>query len=189
MGEEQAVSCEWRQRSPNGLTPLLSGLGVPRAKPLSQSRTIVRFLARKYGMDGETELDYFRADCLFETAKDLGGKTDEIVGASADATAGAKGPAATAASIAAMLEGMPDPADHKAPLNFGQLELLQVLLECEETAAGCVKALSPALDAFRAAGAARPRIASYLSSPLRFPRFAAGYKYAAGPVKRSSFAL
>ena len=49
MGEEQALSCEWRKRSPNGLTPVLSGLGVPRAKPLSQSATVIRFLAERYG--------------------------------------------------------------------------------------------------------------------------------------------
>ena len=188
MGEEQALSCEWRKRSPNGLTPTLSGLGVPRAQPLAQSATIVRFLGRRLGMAGETELDGLRADVLFETAKDLKSKKGEIIGTAADATAGAKGPASTAERIMAMLGEMADPADEDAALNFGQIELLNLLFECDEAAPGCVKSLSPQLDAFRAAGAARPRIARYLSSPLRFPRFDAGYKYTSGPVKRSAFA-
>eukprot|EP00966_Prymnesium_polylepis_P109121 2525156-Prymnesium_polylepis.2 len=37
MGEGQDVSLEWRTRSPNGLMPMLSGLSVPRAAPISQS--------------------------------------------------------------------------------------------------------------------------------------------------------
>lgn len=187
MGEEQAVSCEWRKRSPNGLCPVLSGLGVPRATPLSQSSAIVRFLASRYGLAGATELDALRADVLFETAKDLKGKKAEIVGTADSVTSGAKGPSDTAANIVAMLATMPDPADDAAALNYGQLELLQLLLECDEGAPGCVKALSPALDAFRAAGAARPRIAAYLASPMRFPAIVPGYKYKAGPVKRAAF--
>lgn len=190
MGEAQALSCEWRKRSPNGLTPMLSGLGVPRARPLSQSGTVCRFLAQKYGMAGKTALDGFRADVLYQTAKDLGGKRAEIVGsAEGGMTAGAKGPKVTASNVAAMLEEMPSPADSDAALNYGQMELLNLLIGCEEEAAGCVKALSPTLDAFRAAGAARPRIAAYLSSPLRFPDIVPGYRYKHGPVKRSSFAL
>lgn len=189
MGEEQAVSCEWRNRSPNGLTPVLSGLGVPRAKPLSQSSTIIRFLGKKMGMAGETELEGYYADVLFETAKDLKGKKLEIIGDTEEETNGAKGPASTAQKIALMLESMPDPKDEGAALNFGQIELLNLLLECEESKAGCVAALSPALESFRAAAAQRPRIAKYLASPLRFPAIVPGYKYAAGPVKRSAFAL
>jgi hypothetical protein len=80
VGEDQAVACEWRKRSPNGLTPLLSGCGVPRATPLSQSRSIVRYLAARLGMAGATELAAMRADVLYETAKDLGAKTAEIIG-------------------------------------------------------------------------------------------------------------
>ena len=42
----------------------------------------------------------------------------------------------------------------------------------------------------RAAGAARPRIAKYLASPMRFPqiRGPGDYVYASGPLKRSAFA-
>jgi len=189
MGEAQSVSCEWRKRSPNGLTPVISGLGVPRCKPLSQSGTTIRFIAAKFGMQGETELEALRADCLYNTAKDLGGKRSEIESAKPDdMTSGAKGPAATAVKIAAMLEDMADPKDDDAALNYGQVELLKLLIDCEEAAAGCVKALSPALDAFRAAGACRPRIASYLSSPMRFPVVDSKYRYAS-PMKRSAFAL
>mmetsp|Transcript_33876 Transcript_33876/g.55962 ORF Transcript_33876/g.55962 Transcript_33876/m.55962 type:complete len:287 (+) Transcript_33876:29-889(+) len=190
MGEVDAVSCEWRKRSPNGLTPLMSGLGVPRAKPLSQSSTIIRFLAQRYGMAGDSDLEGFRADNLFETAKDLKGKKDEIKGFADSTTSGAKGPIETAERIAAMLEEMPDPADDTVALNYAQLELLNTLIECDEDAPGCVKELSPTLDAFRAAGVARPRIANYLSSPLRFPPHCGpNYKYTNGPVVRSSFTL
>ena len=101
MGEEQAVSCEWRKRSPNGLTPMLSGCGVPRAAPISQSRTIVRFLGSRLGMAGEDELAGLRADTLYETAKDLAGKSEEVLaGESSD---GAKGARATAASTCARI--------------------------------------------------------------------------------------
>jgi len=145
-------------------------------------------------MAGESELDGARADCLYQTVKDLGAKKSEIIGSGreqvADApTEGAKGPSVTAANIGSMLEAMPDPSDAAAALNYGQIELLNLLLDLEEQAAGCVKALSPALDAFRAAGAARPRIAKYLASPLRFPAIVPGYRYKAGPVKRASFKL
>jgi hypothetical protein len=88
-----------------------------------------------------------------------------------------------------MLAEMPDPADDGAALNFGQIELLQLLLECEEQKPGCVEAHSPALDAFRAAAAARPRIAAYLTSPMRFPRVSRDYKYISGPIKRAAFAM
>ena len=76
-----------------------------------------------------------------------------------------------------------------AALNYGQIELLNLLMDCEEQAPGCVTALSPTLDRYRAAGAARPRIKQYLASPLRFPRNIAGYKYASGPIKRSALVL
>ena len=166
MGEEQAVACEWRKRSPNGLTPMLSGIGVPRAQPLSQSGTIVRYLAQRYGMAGDSELEGARVDCLYQTVKDLSSKKSEITGKAEEKTEGSKGPVATAASISAMLEAMADPADAEAALNYGQIELLNVLIDCEEQAEGCVKALSPQLETFLKAGVARPRMAKYLSSAL-----------------------
>ena len=89
-----------------------------------------------------------------------------------------------------MLEEMPDIADDTAALNYGQIELLNLLMDCEEQAPGCVAALSPTLDGFRSAGAARPRIKRYLASPLRFPRNTPGdYTYVSGPIKRSALAL
>ena len=188
MSEDQSISCEWRKRSPNGLAPMMSGLGVPRAKPISQSGTIVRFLAHRYGMAGADALEAARADVLFETSKDLKSKGSEIVSGELS-TSGAKGAQATAAKIAAMLDDMPDAADDAAALNYGQIELLTFLIGCDEMASGCVKALSPALDAFRASGAARPRIAKYLKSPLRLPAMTPDYKYKAGPVKRADLAM
>ena len=62
-------------------------------------------------------------------------------------------------------------------------------VSAQAEAPGCVAALSPTLDRYRAAGAARPRIKQYLASPLRFPRNIAGYKYASGPIKRSALVL
>ena len=87
-----------------------------------------------------------------------------------------------------MLEWMPDAADEDAALNYGQMELLCTLLECDEATPGCVKQLHPALETFRAAAALRPRIAHYLASPMRFPPIKPGYQYAKGPVKRAAFA-
>ena len=69
--------------------------------------------------------------------------------------------------------------------------LLKSLLDFEEAAPGCVKKLCPALDMFLQAAIARPRIAAYLTSPMRFPTIAGAgdYKYVDGPVKRSAFAI
>lgn len=195
MGEDQSLCCEWRKRSPNGLTPVLSGLGVPRSSPMSQSASTIRFLAIRYGMAGTTEMDKLRVDNLFETVKDLGGKKGEITGQSETVTSGAKGPTLTAVNIERMLADMPDPSDDNAALNYGQMELLNLLLACEEISAGCVTKLSPYLDAFRVKAASRPRIAAYLASPMRFPPINADrgkldspYAYSGGPVKRSVFA-
>ena len=71
----------------------------------------------------------------------------------------------------------------------GCAELLKALLDIDAAAPGCLTAFSPALETFRTAGAARPRIAAYLRSPLRFPDIVPGYQYKAGPVKRSAFAM
>ena len=45
------------------------GLGIPRATPVSQSGTILRFLAGQFGMAGQTPLEVVACDNLFETAK------------------------------------------------------------------------------------------------------------------------
>jgi hypothetical protein len=268
MGEPQHVACEWRQRSPNGLCPMLSGLGVPRASPISQSGTIVRFLSRRYGLAGRTELDGLRADVLYETAKDLAKCEDEIreMARGCVLDSGAKGPAALAGRIEKQLEIMPSPSDGAAALNFGQIEvggtrrpitfampslactdathpspptsptphpppslteteyfftrrpacpmphapcpihanaraqLFTLLVRLDEYQPGLVGQLSPKLEAFRAAAAARPRIAAYLSSALRFPPTCAelgkrpgpggwDYGYAEGRKQRATFAL
>lgn len=195
MGEDQSLCIEWRKRSPNGLAPVLSGLGVPRANPISQSSATVRFLASRYGMAGATELDRARVDTFFETVKDLAGKKGEITGQTPTMTNGAKGPVMTAGNIERMLADMPDPSDDDAALNYGQIELLKVLLGCEEVSVGCVAKLSAPLDAFRVKAASRPRIAAYLASPMRLPainsdkgKTEAPYSYNGGPVKRSCFA-
>ena len=194
MGENQNIACEWRKRSPNGLTPMLSGLGIPRDRPICQSGTIVRYLANRYGMAGESEDDQVRADMLYQTVKDLSAKKSEIMARAENhleefTTAGAKGPVMTAENIVAMLEEMPDVSDPDAALNYGQMELLNLLLGIEEDAPGSVRSLSEALDDFRAAAEARPRIANYLKSPMRFPAITPSYRYKKGAVKRSALAL
>lgn len=170
-GETQANSLEWRTRSPNGLLPMMSGLGVPRSAPLSESSTIIRFLARKYGMAGKDELEAARIDTLFETAKDLASKKALITDDNADAEGMSEGklPTTLAKRVEEMLDDMGPAKDDSAVFNYGQIQLLQFLLSCDEATPGCVAKLSPALEEFRKAAAARPRIAAFLASPLHFP--------------------
>merc|ERR1712118_103487 len=79
-------------------------------------------------------------------------------------------------------------------MNYAQIQLGHVLMQCDEIKPGCVAKLSPTLDDFRKAMAARPRIAAYLASPMRFPlthnevRGEGGHNYTKGPLKRSVFA-
>lgn len=183
MGEDQSIAAEWRRRSPNGLTPIMSGLGVPRATPLCQSSAIVRYLAGRYGMDGGDELARARADSLFETARDLRGKGAEVRAGEYE-TAGAKGAVLMAENLLKMLAGMGDVKDASAALNYGQIQLLNVLLEFDEDVPGCVERLSPQLDAWRKAGAGRKGIAAYLRSGMRFPKVDAAYRYKTEAIKR-----
>lgn len=170
-GETQANSLEWRTRSPNGLLPMMSGLGVPRSAPLSESSAIIRFLARKYGMAGADELEAARIDTLFETAKDLADKkahiTNEDEGSSG--LSEVQLPTTLAKRVEEMLNDMAPAKDDSAVFNYGQIQLLQFLLSCDEVTPGCVAKLSPALEEFRKTAAARPRIAAYLASPMHFP--------------------
>ena len=61
--------------------------------------------------------------------------------------------------------------------------------------AGSVAVLSPGLEEFRVATAARERVAAYLASPLRYPATfgelgqEGGYSYATGPIQRQNRAL
>ena len=79
-------------------------------------------------------------------------------------------------------------------------QLLNLLLRLDEARPGSVGNLWPKLEAFRKAGAARPRIAAYLSSNLRFTATCAelgrrpgpggwDYGYASGPKQRQAWAL
>ena len=140
---------------------------------------------------------------LFETAKDMGTKKAEVIafargGAEAtmdESTANAKGAFATARRIEKMLvePTAARASDDAAALSIGHLQLLHELLKLEETEPGCVAKLSPALDVFRRECSARPRIAQYLASGLRFPTTfndlgqEGGYAYSAGPKSRADF--
>jgi len=185
-GEDQALACEWRARSPNGLLPMLSGAGITRAKPLSQSGSILRFLAGRLGMGGVW------ADILYETAKDLGGFKKEMAAAGADRDCSvAKGPFATGKRIERMLADMPDPADAGAALNYGQIQLFNVLLGCEDRRKGCVgENLGSVLDTFRTAMENRSGLKEYLQSTARYPLTLnelgedGGYVYSTGPLNR-----
>lgn len=185
-GEDQARACNWRARSPNGLLPLISGAGIPRARPLCQSGAILRYLAGRLGMGGA------RADVLFETAVDLGGHKKVIAAPwSVRDCSVAKGPFATGERIEKMLVDMPDPADAGAVLNFGQIQLFQELSVCEARRKGCVgENLGSVLDTFRTKMENRDGLKEYLQSTARFPFTKGelgeegGYVYTTGPLKR-----
>jgi len=172
-GEEQDVAMEWRARSPCGLLPILSGQGIPFSSPLGQSGAIIHYLAAKFGMKGQTELEGAAANVLYETAKDMGGHIDKICAKMDDGEEkdmAAKLPFALALRVEKMLKSMPDPKDESSALNFGQMQLFQLLLRCEARRAGCVKEnLSAVLDDFRIAMEKRPGIAAYFSSSINFP--------------------
>jgi len=188
-GGDQALAGNWRTRSPNGLIPMLSGLGIPRSAPICQSGTIIRFLARKYGLNGANEQEECAADIMYETAKDLKSHKETVASMPTkekqQIEGQHKGPWALAKCIETMLGRAPDPRDPDAAMTYGQLQLLHVLMEFEHQTPGCVKNMSDALDAFRDAMTARPRIARYLGSGMRFPALQQGaYKYASGPLTR-----
>jgi len=198
--EEQSLAMEWRSRSPNGLLPMLSGLGIPRAVPISQSGAIIRFLAKRLGMDGGNDvIASSRADVLYETGKDLGGSEKKEVIASTINTeeekdySVAKGVFATGKRIETMLRDMPDPKDENVVLNYGQVQLFQVLLHCEARRKGCVREnLGMVLDTFRINMENRSGLKEYLTSTARFPFTKGdlgqegGYVYSTGPLKRSA---
>ena len=191
MAESQAVSLEWRARSPNGLMPMLSGLGVPRATPMSQSGAIVRFLARRYGMDGASELDAINADVLYETAKDFSSGSKQILDDDGEKDA-PKGPWALVKRLEVMLEASPSALDSAAALTYGQMALLNALIKLDAVQPGSVLSISPALEEFRVAAVARPRIAAYLASPMCFALTNGDmctpgemYNYFDGPRKRA----
>lgn len=170
-GEEQAVAAEWRARSPNGLLPILSGWGVPRSEPIGQSGAILRHLAKRCGLAGSNDVDAARADALYECAKDLGGHAELISSKDPEKDMTSyKLPFVHAGRLEKMLTRMADPSDHDAALNFGQIELYNVLRKCELRRAGCVgENLSEALDGFRKSVESRPGIASYLKSGASLP--------------------
>ncbi|KAH8060373.1 hypothetical protein JL720_13536 [Aureococcus anophagefferens] len=168
-GEAPDVVGDWRAKSPNGLLPIATGLGVPRSSPISQSSSIIRFLARHFKLDGgDDEASKVRADVLFETAKDLGAKASEVVEATG------AGDAETASAKEAAL--------------FRELAKI-------EAKGGDLSRLSATLAAFKEHVANRKRIRACLDSPLCFPDTfgeigqEGGYAYASGPKKRSEFAL
>lgn len=194
-GEEQEAVGSWRARSPNGLLPMMSGLGVPRSAPISQSGATIRFLARRFGLEGETELEAAAADVMYETAKDLSNHKDVITSmpTEADKDMAAKGPWALALRLEKMLAAAPRPEDPDAAMTYGQIQLFHALMSTEDRKPGCIKHLSASLDSFRLAMMARPRIAEYLKSNMCFPYTLGelgkegGYKYISGPKKRSDF--
>ena len=203
-GERQADVLEWRANSPNGLLPTVSGLGLPRSEPASQSGAVLRFMAEKYGLHGHGTDDgggggvaRVRSDTLFETARDLKAHKKEVIGprdAAAEEEMKPKGPWALAKRIEAMLALAPRAEDPASALSLGQLELLHCLLTFEEAGGeGTVARLGAGLEAFRAAAAARPGIRAYLASGHRFPAtfgdlgVEGGYSFAAGAKARVEF--
>jgi len=194
--EDQSLAMEWRSRSPNGLLPILSGAGIPRSSPISQSGAIIRFLAKRLGVDGGDVIASIRADVLYETAKDLGGPENKKAIASIDPEkeySVAKGAFATGNRVVKMLIDMPNPKDESVALNYGQIQLFHVLLHCEGRRKGCVREnLGDVLDDFRINMQNRPGLKEYLNSTARFPftngelgEEDGGYVFSTGPLKRS----
>jgi len=191
--EDQALALEWRARSPNGLLPTLSGMGIGRSEPLSQSTAIIHFLGKRLGMNGDgSDVGSARVNVLYETAKDLNGKKDDII--AVDATKDysvAKGAFALGKRIEKMLSIMNDPKDEDAAMNFGQIQLFQYLMGMEARRPGCVKEnLGDTLDEFRVNMGERNGLKQYLASTARFPYTHGdlgqdgGYTYAAGTLTR-----
>jgi len=190
-GEDQSVAMEWRKRSQNGLLPIMSGLGIPRATPISQSGAIIRFLADRFGMKGRSVHEAAMADVLYETAKDISDKVETVCSLNPEKDHSvAKGPFALAFRVVKMLESMPNPADGDAAVNFGQVQLFYVLMRCEARRTGCVKEnLGESLENFRLAMEKRSGIESYLKSKSCFPFTkgelgSKGYIYSSGPLRR-----
>lgn len=193
-GEDQSVAMQWRRRSPNGLLPILSGWGVPRSQPLSQSRSIIKFLSKKLGLDGGSEdmVAQARVEILFETAKDLSDKKGEIcdVDPVKDYSV-AKAAFSLGKRIEVMLENMPSPKDETTILNYGQIQLFHVLDTCEARRVGCVKEnLGDTLATFYSDMANRSGLKEYLQSaacvPLTHGELGqdGGYNFASGPLRR-----
>lgn len=191
-GSDQSVSMEWRARSPTGLLPMLSGCGIPRSTPISQSGSIICFLSKKFGLEGTNEMESVMSDVLYETAKDMGQHKDLICAKDPEKDmAKAKLPFAMALRVERILEDMPDPGDDSAALNYGQIQLLYLLMNCEARRSGCVREnLSTKLDDFRIKMESRKRIASYMKSSGCFPYtkgeigLEGGYEYVSGPIQR-----
>jgi len=173
-GEDQSLATEWRSRSPNGLLPLLSGAGIPRSSPLSQSSAITIFLANKFGMTGnKTIFEATKVHELYETAKDLGAgsnKSDIAAVTSTKDYSVAKGPFALGKRIEKQILKMADPKEDTAVLNYGQIQLFYVLQSCETRRTNCVKeSLGDVLDSFRVSMMNRSGLKEYLNSSARFP--------------------
>jgi len=190
-GEDQSMVAEWRTRSPNGLLPTLSGMGIPRSSPISQSGAIIRFLARRLGMNGFDERGSVDADWLYETAKDMGSHARLVASTKEgdEKDMAAKKPFSTADRVAKLLATMPDPKKDDTAMNYGQIQLFKFLQGCEGRRQGCVKEnLGEDLDNFRIAMESRPRLKAYIASPLCMPftlneiseEAEGGYSYADG---------
>ena len=202
-GEPQEIVGNWRSLSPNGLLPIVSGLGIPRSSPVCQSSSIIRFLARRFDMDGgEDEAGKCAADLLFETAKDLGAKASEVVAATEAEAAEAKkeavpkGPWALTKRLETMIAPDVDQLhlyrDQETRVTYGHLQLLRELMKLESKGASLAILSSP-LAAFKDHMVNRPRLKAYLASNLCFPDTFGEigqegcYAYATGPKKRKEF--
>jgi hypothetical protein len=134
-----------------GLLPTASGLGIPRASPISQSGAIIRLLARHFGMAGQTPQEAAAADVLYETAKDLGANKKMVVEheEGAEKAESAKMPWALALRLEKMLLLAPSPQEPSSALTYGQVQLFHVLMGMDACKPDCVAALSEGLEEFR----------------------------------------
>jgi glutathione S-transferase len=168
---DQEHAMQWKKRSANGLLPMISGWGISRTTPISQSGAIIRFLARKLGMYGTSVLEEAVIDCFYETVKDLADHNTLICASDPEKDYSiAKLPFATGRCVEKMLKVMPDPKDDTVAVNFAQIYLVTILMQCEATRSGCVaENLGPTLDQFCRDMVQRPRISAFLQSPACLP--------------------
>jgi glutathione S-transferase len=153
---------EWRSRAAFGQLPVLHDGELT----ISQSRAIVRHLARKTCIDGATEADKARVDMWCEFHRDLNDKKK----ATHDMAGHADAP---------KLKQMFDAAERQlgagdgvhlvgSSLTVADVLLFSTLHQMEETNPGVLRPW-PRLCAFVAAFATQPNIAAYLASDARVP--------------------
>jgi len=153
---------DWKPRAAFGQLPVLHDGDLT----ISQSRAIVRYLARKACIDGATEAEKAQVDMWCEFHRDLNDKKSAVHNMAEHADA-------------PKLKQMLDAAERQLAdgdgthfvsrsLTVADVLMFSTLHQAEETKPG-VLGPWPRLSAFVAAFAAQPAVAAYLASDARVP--------------------